>query len=169
MGKDYYAILGVDKNADDAALKKAYRKLAIKWHPDKNADNREAAEAKFKEVSEAYEALSDPHKRQIYDQFGEDGLKGGVPPPGANGGAGPSGMHFSRGGGGFMPSDPEQIFKQVCALPLRCHFLLMDAMVITWGVARSSMHHACTQLGSAASCHNTLYSSQRVLGAQCSS
>ena len=78
MGKDYYAILGVPKDADEAALKKAYKKQALKWHPDRNPDNKTAAEAKFKEVAEAYEVLSDKNKRAIYDQYGEEGLKGYV-------------------------------------------------------------------------------------------
>lgn len=68
--KDYYGILGVAKDADDSAIKKAYYKLAQKWHPDKNNDNKEEAEAKFKEISEAYGVLSDAEKRQKYDQFG---------------------------------------------------------------------------------------------------
>ena len=65
--KDYYAILGVDKNADDDQLKKAYRKMAVKWHPDKNQDKKEKAEAQFKEIGEAYDVLSDKNKRAIYD------------------------------------------------------------------------------------------------------
>lgn len=75
MSKKYYKILGVDKNADDATIKKAYRKLAMKWHPDKNPDNPDDAEAKFKDISNAYEVLSDKEKRRTYDQFGEAGLK----------------------------------------------------------------------------------------------
>ncbi|PID82747.1 MAG: molecular chaperone DnaJ [Clostridiales bacterium] len=71
--KDFYEVLGVDKSADDATLKKAYRKLAMKYHPDKNPDDKEA-ENKFKEVNEAYEVLSDPDKRSKYDQFGHDGI-----------------------------------------------------------------------------------------------
>jgi DnaJ-class molecular chaperone len=77
MGKDYYSILGVARDADAAVLKKAYRKLAMKWHPDKNPDDQAAAQAKFQEISEAYDVLSDPEKRRIYDQFGEEGLKAG--------------------------------------------------------------------------------------------
>lgn len=68
--KDYYNILGVDKNADEATIKKSYYKLAQKYHPDKNPDNREDAENKFKEISEAYGVLSDAQKKQQYDQFG---------------------------------------------------------------------------------------------------
>ena len=74
MPRDYYDILGVSKSATQEELKKAYRKLAVKYHPDKNPDNKEAEE-KFKEAAEAYSALSDPEKRQRYDQFGHDGLK----------------------------------------------------------------------------------------------
>jgi DnaJ-class molecular chaperone len=66
MGKDYYSILGVSRGATDDELKKAYRKLALKYHPDKN--KAKGAEDKFKEIGEAYDVLSDPKKRQIYDQ-----------------------------------------------------------------------------------------------------
>ena len=71
--RDYYEVLGVSKNATDDELKKAFRKLAKKYHPDANPDNKEEAEKKFKEVNEAYETLSDKQKRQMYDQFGFDG------------------------------------------------------------------------------------------------
>lgn len=73
--KDYYNTLGVTKEATDAELKKAYRKLAIKYHPDKNPDNP-SAEEKFKEAAEAYSVLSDPEKRKRYDRFGHRGLEG---------------------------------------------------------------------------------------------
>ncbi|KAJ2371442.1 hypothetical protein H4S02_009555, partial [Coemansia sp. RSA 2611] len=62
MGKDYYAILGVSKTASEDELKKAYRKLALKWHPDRHADDKQDAEVKFKNISEAYEVLSDKQK-----------------------------------------------------------------------------------------------------------
>jgi curved DNA-binding protein len=71
MADDYYKTLGVEKNADPEAIKKAYRKLALKYHPDRNPDNREAEE-KFKKISEAYAVLSDPEKRKQYESFGSD-------------------------------------------------------------------------------------------------
>lgn len=73
--RDYYEILGTSRNADANEIKSKYRKLAIKYHPDKNPDDKEA-EDKFKEATEAYEVLSDPKKRQIYDQYGHSGLEG---------------------------------------------------------------------------------------------
>ena len=78
MTKDYYKILGVDKNVDDSTLKKTYRKLALKYHPDKNKDDP-AAEEKFKEVAEAYDVLSDSEKRQNYDNYGTPDGRGGNP------------------------------------------------------------------------------------------
>ena len=94
-GKDFYDILGLSRGANESEIKKAYRKLAMKWHPDKNQDNKDFAEKKFKAVSEAYEVLSDPKKKDLYDQFGEDGLKEGF-----------------GGGGGFNASNAEDIFAQ---------------------------------------------------------
>ncbi|XP_071508166.1 dnaJ homolog subfamily B member 5-like [Diadema antillarum] len=75
MGKDYYKVLGISKDAGDDEIKKAYRKMALKYHPDKNKSK--GAEEKFKEIAEAYEVLSDKKKRDIYDKYGEEGLKGG--------------------------------------------------------------------------------------------
>ncbi|PJA06764.1 MAG: molecular chaperone DnaJ [Flavobacteriales bacterium CG_4_10_14_0_2_um_filter_32_8] len=104
--RDYYEILGVSKNATEAELKKAYRQMAIKYHPDKNPDDK-ASEEKFKEAAEAYEVLSNPEKRQRYDQFGHAGV-GGAAGGGYSGGGGMNMDDiFSQfgdifgGGGGF--------------------------------------------------------------------
>ncbi len=72
---DYYKILEINRNSSQEDIKKSYRKLAMKWHPDKNKKNKEFAEEKFKNISEAYSVLSDPDKRIIYDKYGRDGLK----------------------------------------------------------------------------------------------
>ncbi|CAL4069510.1 unnamed protein product, partial [Meganyctiphanes norvegica] len=101
MGKDYYQLLGVSKGATEDEIKKGYRKMAMKYHPDKNKSPD--AEEKFKLIAEAYEVLSDKKKRDIYDQFGEEGLKGGVP-----GGGGASDANFSY----QFSGDPHNIFKQ---------------------------------------------------------
>ena len=96
MGKDYYKILGVSRGATEDDIKKAYRKLALKYHPDKNKSP--GAEEKFKEIGEAYEVLSDKEKREIFDRYGEEGLKG-VPPGSTNGGGFEGFPGFSFGGG----------------------------------------------------------------------
>jgi curved DNA-binding protein len=102
--KDYYATLGVDKNASEKDIKQAYRRLARKYHPDVNPNDK-SSEEKFKEVSEAYEVLSDPEKRKKYDQYGEQWKRVGDMPPGAQQGyqweQGPGGFTFDFGGGGF--------------------------------------------------------------------
>jgi molecular chaperone DnaJ len=94
--RDYYEVLGVHRNASDTEIKKTYRKLALQYHPDKNPGNKESEEM-FKEISEAYEVLSDSQKRAQYDQFGHAGL-------GAGG--------FS-GGFGFGASSPFEIFSGI--------------------------------------------------------
>ncbi|BFZ25172.1 hypothetical protein BsWGS_28211 [Bradybaena similaris] len=78
MGVDYYALLGLTRSASDADIKRLYRKLSLKYHPEKNPGDQDAAD-KFMQVAEAYDVLSDPRKRAVYDQFGEEGLKRGVP------------------------------------------------------------------------------------------
>ena len=89
--RDYYEVLGVAKDANEAAIKKAFKRLAMKLHPDRNQDNAEEAEEKFKEAKEAYDILSDAQKRAAYDQYGHAGVD-----PSAGGGAG-----FGAGGANF--------------------------------------------------------------------
>uniref|UniRef100_A0A9J7X9P4 DnaJ heat shock protein family (Hsp40) member B6a n=2 Tax=Cyprinus carpio TaxID=7962 RepID=A0A9J7X9P4_CYPCA len=104
MDDDYYVILGVQRNASPDDIKKAYRKLALKWHPDKNPENKEGAEKKFKQLSEAYEVLSDANKRNLYDRYGKQGLT-----PGGGGGRG----HFNNDHfGGFTFRNPEDVFRE---------------------------------------------------------
>ena len=88
--KDYYEVLGVSKDADEKEIKKAFRKKAMEFHPDRNPDNKEA-ESKFKEVNEAYEHISDPQKSAAYDRFGHAAFEQGGPGAGAGG--------FGGGGG----------------------------------------------------------------------
>ena len=97
--RDYYEVLGVGKSADEKEIKKAYRKLAMQYHPDRNPDNKEAEE-KFKEINEAYEVLSDETKRRNYDQFGHEGVNG----------QGFGGQGF---GGGFSSGGFEDIFGDI--------------------------------------------------------
>ena len=89
--RDYYEVLGVAKNASEAELKKAFKRLAMKHHPDRNPDDQ-SAEEKFKEAKEAYDVLSDSQKRAAYDQFGHAGVEGGA---GGFGGFGAGGASFS--------------------------------------------------------------------------
>ncbi|ANQ06356.1 Heat shock 40 kDa protein, partial [Plasmodium coatneyi] len=98
---DYYSILGVSKDCTTNDLKKAYRKLAMMWHPDKHKDvkSKKEAEEKFKNIAEAYDVLSDEEKRKIYDAYGEEGLKGSIP----------------TGGGTYVYSgvDPSELFSRI--------------------------------------------------------
>ena len=100
--RDYYEVLGVSKDASEDEIKKAYRKIAIKYHPDRNPGDK-VAEEKFKEAAEAYDVLHDPQKKQQYDQFGFNGPMGG--------GAGGFGGGF--GGGGFSMDDIFSMFGDV--------------------------------------------------------
>lgn len=121
---DYYDILGVTKSASDDELKKAYRKQALEWHPDKHKSDKEVAEKRFKEVNEAYQVLSDKDKRAAYDRFGHQAFSpGGAPGSGGFGGFGggssqgkwgPFNVSYSSSGGqaGFDFGDPFDIFEQ---------------------------------------------------------
>ncbi|MBI3549371.1 MAG: molecular chaperone DnaJ [Elusimicrobia bacterium] len=116
MAEDFYKLLGVARNATDAEIKSAYRKLALKFHPDRNPGNKEA-EAKFKEVNSAYQVLSDANKRQVYDQYGEAGVNASA--AGGPGGAGPFGGGgfggFNPGAGGFSGDIFGDIFESLFA------------------------------------------------------
>ncbi|XP_015073731.1 dnaJ homolog subfamily B member 1-like [Solanum pennellii] len=103
MSVDYYKTLKVSRNASEEDLKKSYKRLAMKWHPDKNSENKQEAEAKFKQISEAYDVLSDPQKRQIYDIYGDEALKSGQFDPSS-----PS----DRRGFKFNSRDAEDIFAE---------------------------------------------------------
>lgn len=113
--EDFYKLLGVQKNASDAEIKKSYRRMAMKFHPDRNTDSPEAAEKKFKQIKEAYEILSDPKKRSAYDQFGHAGVD---PSMGGGGHGGAEGFGdafgdifgdiFGGGGGGRQRSNVQR-------------------------------------------------------------
>ena len=126
MGRDYYQLLGVPRTASQEDIKKAYRKLALKWHPDRcSPDKKAEAQTKFQEIGEAFEVLSDVEKKRVYDQVGEEGLRGGFPgsdgssSSSSSGGGGNGGFHFNGGGGGggpgmrshFTHSNAEDIFR----------------------------------------------------------
>lgn len=109
MGRDYYKILGIARDATQDQIKKAYRKQALAWHPDKNQHRRQQAEEVFKDIAEAYDVLSDDKKKSIYDQYGEEGLKAGGAPgfngmPGAGNGA--DGFRYTFQG------DPYDLFSR---------------------------------------------------------
>lgn len=125
--RDYYDILGVSKTASEAELKTAYRKMALKWHPDRNQDKKEESEKQFKEINEAYQVLSDPKKKQMYDQLGHSAFEqsgGGAAGGGAGGNpfaggfrqGGPFSWSYTTGGAGgqqdFDVGDPFEIFEQ---------------------------------------------------------
>ncbi|PIA40195.1 hypothetical protein AQUCO_02500119v1 [Aquilegia coerulea] len=114
MGVDYYNILKVNRNANEEDLKKAYKRLAMRWHPDKNQTNKKEAEAKFKQISEAYDVLTDPQKRQIYDLYGEEALKSGqVPsPPSAFRNSSTTGVH-PNSSFRFNPRNAEDIYEEL--------------------------------------------------------
>merc|ERR1719221_221656 len=120
---DYYAVLGVSKDASDAEIAKAYRKLALRHHPDKNPDRKEEAAERFRKVSEAYDVLHDPEKRKAYDQFGKeapafsgaDGAGGTPAGPWASSWAAPApgagSFTFQSSGGGMSQAQAEEMFR----------------------------------------------------------
>jgi molecular chaperone DnaJ len=98
MAEDYYSLLGVGRNATDAEITAAFRKLAMKHHPDRNPGNK-SSEEKFRTINSAYETLSDPNKRKLYDQYGEAGVN-----------AGAAGGFRGQGGAGFEGVDVNDVF-----------------------------------------------------------
>jgi DnaJ-class molecular chaperone len=121
---DYYDVLGITKNASPDEIKKAYRKQALEWHPDRHREDKEAAEKRFKEINEAYQILSDPQKKSAYDQFGHAAFTPGGGAPGGNpfgggfqGKGGPFTYTYYSTGGGQNPfgnmdfGDPFDIFE----------------------------------------------------------
>jgi curved DNA-binding protein len=143
---DYYDILGISKNASSEEIKKAYRKQALEWHPDRHKYNKEAAEKRFKEINEAYQVLSDPGKRQAYDQYGHTafspggaGASGGNPFGGASSGQwGPFSYSYSTSGnpgGAYDFGDPFEIFEQFfggAASPFRSARLPRYSITLTF-------------------------------------
>uniref|UniRef100_A0A8C3YTQ0 J domain-containing protein n=1 Tax=Catagonus wagneri TaxID=51154 RepID=A0A8C3YTQ0_9CETA len=102
---DYYEVLGVPRQASSEAIRKAYRKLALRWHPDKNPENPEEAERRFKQVAQAYEVLSDAKRRDVYDRYGEAAVEGG----GGNEGGRPFEDPFEYV---FSFRDPADVFRE---------------------------------------------------------
>lgn len=119
--RDYYEVLGVSRDADDAAIKKAYRQLAKKYHPDTNPGDKEA-EAKFKEASEAYAVLSDAEKRRQYDQFGHSAFE--------NGGAGGGGFDYSNMGDIFSDIFGGGDILEICLAAVQEEETVMDQCVV---------------------------------------
>lgn len=108
MSDDYYEVLGVPRTATEEDIKKGYRKQALRWHPDKNPNNKEQAEERFKQVSEAYEILSNKDKRQIYDRYGKEGLSAGP----TNGGGEFAADVFDMFNSSQNFRSPEEVFRE---------------------------------------------------------
>lgn len=108
---DYYKVLEIQRNASENEIKKAYRKLALRWHPDKNPDNLDEANRRFRELSEAYEVLSDEKKRRIYDQYGKEGLMGDRGHSSMRT-HGPEDDFDLMGGFPFVFRSPEEVFRE---------------------------------------------------------
>lgn len=154
--RDYYEVLGVTKSASEAEIKSAYRKLALKYHPDRNKET--GATEKFKEVSTAYEILGNPEKRKMYDQFGHASVSGAASAPGGGwnpfggGAGGPFSYTYTQGGGGFEDifggSDPFDIFESFFGgaspfrrAPAKPHYQIkIDFLEAVNGVTKSLVH-----------------------------
>lgn len=139
---DYYEVLGVQRYASPEDIKRAYRKVALKWHPDKNPENKEEAERKFKEVAEAYEVLSNGEKRNIYDKYGKEGLNGR------------DGSHLDdEYEYGFTFCKADEVFKEIFGErdPFSFHFL-EDSLEDLLSSSRSSSGSRSRGTGSLFSC-----------------
>ncbi|CAH6791218.1 dnaJ homolog subfamily B member 7 [Phodopus roborovskii] len=146
---DYYEVLGVQRYASPEDIKRAYRKVALKWHPDKNPENKEEAERRFKEVAEAYEVLSNCEKRNIYDKYGKEGLNGG------------SGSHLDdEYEYGFTFRKADDVFKEIFGErdPFSFHFF-EDSLEDLLSSSRSSNGSRSRGSGSLFSraCDHTVY------------
>ncbi|XP_064457019.1 dnaJ homolog subfamily B member 6-B-like [Ornithodoros turicata] len=118
MGDDYYSVLEVDRNATPEDIRKAYRRLALKWHPDKNPNNKEEAESRFKSISEAYEVLSDESKRRQYDVYGNSDFRDSQHSD--------TSARYSGGGYAFTFRDPEELFREFFGTSDPFHDLLRN-------------------------------------------
>ncbi|KAK2095633.1 DnaJ sub B member 6 [Saguinus oedipus] len=119
---DYYEVLGVQRYASPEDIKKAYRKLALKWHPDKNPEDKQEAERKFKQIAEAYEVLSDAKKWDIYDKYSKEGLNGG----------GGGGRHFdSPFEFGFTFRNPDAVFREFLVEGTHFHLTSLKTLLRT--------------------------------------
>ena len=128
--KDFYEILGVQRNASDDEIKKSYRKLAMKYHPDRNKDDKES-ERKFKEAAAAYEILKDQEKRSAYDQYGHDAFRQG----GGSQGFGDFGGGFQIFSKSFLvvvlaEGKDKEVLKEVVIFVTICQFLFMRHLLV---------------------------------------
>lgn len=140
--RDYYEVLGISKSATIEEIKKSYRKLALKWHPDRNTDNKEEAENKFKEITEAYEVLTNEDKKQLYDKYGHEGLRN-------DGYSGPSGDFMNDifrnmfGGMGMGDDDDEQ--KEVPPIKVQIECTLEELFNGKKIKKKIERHNLCTK------------------------
>lgn len=144
---DYYEVLGLEKTATPEEIKKAYKKLAMKWHPDRNLENKEEAEAKFKEVNEAHEALSNPEKRARYDQFGHEDPRQNFSSQGA-----PDFAELFRKAAGFRPfADIDSVVEENSSIKKQVKITLEEAhsgVTLDVKYHKLDLCHACDGTGS---------------------
>ncbi|XP_065197368.1 dnaJ homolog subfamily B member 6-A-like [Sycon ciliatum] len=142
MPRDYYEVLGVERGSSESDIKKAYRKLAMKWHPDKNPGNESEAEVRFKEIGAAYDVLSDTRKKELYDRYGHEGLE--------SGGAGSSDFESADMPQFFQFRSADEIFREFFANdPFMEQFLFADPLMAQSNFAHHQFfpqaHHSQTQ------------------------